>query len=146
MLTIFPPLPWAIRTRPTQVRDRALRHEEHRTQIETERAVPAFRCDRFDGLPDHDRGRIHDDVEPLERACRLIREPARRHRIAQIGLEQLGAAPRLPDGPGRLFGALRRAVVMHRDITARVREPDRNRLPNAAACPGDERSRAVQAH
>jgi hypothetical protein len=35
---------------------------------------------------------------------------------------------------------------MHRDITARLREPDRDRLPKAAACPGDERGRAVQTH
>ena len=122
-----------------QVGDGALRHEKHRPQVEIERRIPALGGHILDPLLHHDRGGVDEDVEPVEAACGRIGESAGCVRIAQIGLEQLGAAAGRAHGTGRVLGAFRRAMVMDGDIAPRLRQPDRNRLADPCSGTRDQR-------
>ena len=120
--------------RPAQMGDGTLRHEEHRAQIQVQRRVPTVRSHVLDGLAHHDRRRVDEDVETLERARRLVGQAARRLRIGEIGLEQLGAATCFLNRLHRRLGPPARAVVVDGNVTSRARQADRDRL--AEATPG----------
>ena len=91
---------------PPQMRNRPLRDEKHRAQVEVERCVPTLRGDSFHRFARHDRGRVDHDVESLQGAGGLIRESARRRRIGEIRRQQLGPPTCRPHRARRLLRAL----------------------------------------
>ena len=132
--------------RAPQMRNRTLRHEKRRSQIEVERRIPAVRRDVLDRLPHHDRRRVDHDIEPFENARSLVGESPRGVRIGQVRLHQLRATAGATNRAHRLLGTARGAVVMHRHVTPCPRQPNRDGLSDAPAGARHQCARALEPH
>ena len=130
-------------------------HEERPAQVHREHPVEVGDSELVRVAGDLDPGVVDQDVDAAVLLHHLVEHRVDLPGVGHVGGDQdrLRARRRqLPhaqvhpvlDRVPRLLGALRAADVVDGDVDALLAQPDRDRLPDARAAPGDQRLLALQ--
>jgi hypothetical protein len=128
------------------VPDHGLRPEEDRLQVDVEDAVPVLLGHVPERRAALDARVVDEHVEPAERRGALRHEAADLRDLADVRPDEVRAPPHRPDLRGDAARRLGAAVVVHDDVGALAREPQRDGATDAAAAPRDEGRLALEPH
>ena len=117
-------------------RQHRLGAEESAADMDVEHALEAFGSDFLDVRVFTDARIVDQNVDAAPLAPDVVDKRTRRRRVGHVGIEDDGAAPRLPYDPGRLFSLVHEHVVDD-DVRPHLREQFSVGAAHAAARAGD---------